>query len=139
MYNLDELKKTKINVINGYIKLPEFFNCNEKKYYIVTINNQIRLYNEKEFKIFYTALLEELSKIEDYHKRRRLKTYYTGEKMNYFKIPKNKLIKITNLFFNELLESIYVVGNESHLRFFIDELEYQKYYEKNNNKPKRIH
>ena len=138
MYNLDELQKTTIIIKNGYIKLPDFFKGDEKNYTFVNINNQFRLYNENEYSIIYNTLMEEINKIKDISKREQAKRHYLSYNSYTINIPKNKIIKLPT-FINIESESLYIVGNENHLRFFKDELEYQKYYEENNNNAKRIH
>lgn len=138
MYNLDDLQKETINIKNGYIKLPDFFYQDETFFHIVNIKGQIRLFNEKEFKIISDVIMKKINEVPGAKSREQLKRYYFAFNMYAIKISKSKIIQLPR-FIDKQLKSVFVVGNESHLRFFKDELEYQEYYEKNNNNPKRIH
>lgn len=133
--DLDGIKKLTLRK-NGTITLPEFTKAelSENLYYL-NLNNELRLYSEKEMELVLKKFEKLIFLKTDYKEARKLIRYLCANLVDYNKVLNQGRISIPQKFIEnqKLKNEVVFVGSQNHAKIFKNMEEYQKYLEKKYN------
>lgn len=129
--DLDGIKKLTLRK-NGTITLPEFTKAelSENLYYL-NLNNELRLYSEKEMELVLKKFEKLIFLKTDYKEARKLIRYLCANLVDYNKVLNQGRISIPQKFIEnqKLKNEVVFVGSQNHAKIFKNMEEYQKYLE----------